>query len=69
MAPKGTPAAVVAALNDAIGATLVQPDVRSKMLAVDLEFVANTPEQAAVRMRREADKWALVVDRLGLRAD
>ena len=40
MAPKGTPAAVVAALNEAIGATLVQPDARSKMLAVDLDFVA-----------------------------
>jgi tripartite-type tricarboxylate transporter receptor subunit TctC len=69
LAPKGTPPAVVTALNEAFGAVLAQPDVRSKMLAMDLEFVPNTAEQAAVRMRREADKWALVVDRLGLRAD
>lgn len=69
MAPKGTPPAVVAALNEVFGAALVQPDVRAKMLAMDLEFVPNTPEQAAVRLRREADKWARVVDRLGLRAD
>jgi tripartite-type tricarboxylate transporter receptor subunit TctC len=69
LAPKGTPPAVVAALNEAFGAVLSQADVRNKMLAMDMEFVPNTPEQAAARMRREADKWALVVDRLGLRAD
>jgi tripartite-type tricarboxylate transporter receptor subunit TctC len=69
MAPKGTPASVVAALNEAIGVMLTAQDVRNRMLAVDLEFVPNTPEQAAARLRREADKWARVVERLGLRAD
>ena len=69
LAPKGTPPAVVAALNEAFGAVLAQADVRDKMLTMGLEFIPNTPEQAAARMRREADKWALVVDRLGLRAD
>jgi tripartite-type tricarboxylate transporter receptor subunit TctC len=69
LAPRGTPPAVVAALNEAFGAVLAQADVRNKMLALDLEFVPNTPEQAAERMRGEAQKWALVVDRLGLRAD
>jgi len=69
LAPKGTPPAVVAALNEAFGSVLAQADARSKMLAMDLEFVPNTPEQAAARMRREADKWAVVVDRLGLKAE
>lgn len=69
LAPKGTPPAVVATLNEAFGAVLAQADVRTKMLAMDLDFTPNTPEQAAARMRREADKWALVVDRLGLTAD
>ena len=69
LAPKGTPPAVVAALNETFAAVLAQADVRNKMLAMDLEFIPNTPDQAAARMRREADKWALIVDRLGLRAD
>jgi tripartite-type tricarboxylate transporter receptor subunit TctC len=69
LAPRGTPPAVVAALNEAFGAVLAQPDVRTRMLAMDLDFIPNTPEQAAARLRREADKWALVVERLGLRAD
>jgi tripartite-type tricarboxylate transporter receptor subunit TctC len=69
MAPRGTPPAVVAALNDAFGAALTQPEARARMLAMDLEFVPNTPAQAAARLRREADKWARVVERLGLRAE
>jgi tripartite-type tricarboxylate transporter receptor subunit TctC len=69
LAPRDTPPAVLAALNETIGTVLSQPDVRNKLIAAGVEFVANTPEQAAARMRREADKWALVVGRLGLRAD
>jgi tripartite-type tricarboxylate transporter receptor subunit TctC len=69
LAPKETPPAVLAALNEAIGAVLSQPDVRNKLIAAGVEFVANTPEQAAARVRRESGKWAQVVDRLGLKAD
>jgi tripartite-type tricarboxylate transporter receptor subunit TctC len=69
LVPKGTPPAVVAALNEAFGAALSQPEARSRMLAMDLEFVPNSPEQALARMRRESEKWASIVDRLGLRVD
>ena len=69
LAPRGTPPAVIAALNETIGAALSQPDVKGKMVARGVEYVANTPEQAAARVRREADKWAGVVERLGLKAD
>lgn len=69
LAPKGTPPHVVATLNESFGAALAQPETRDKLLAAGVEFVPNTPEQAAARVRREADKWALVVERLGLRAD
>ncbi len=69
LAPRDTPPAVLAALNETIGTALSQPDVRSRMIARGVEFVANTPEQAAARMRREAQKWAGVVERLGLKAD
>ncbi len=69
MAPRGTPAAVVTALNETFNAALSQPDVRARMSAMDLAFVPNTPEQAATRLREQADKWARVVERLGLRAE
>lgn len=66
LAPRGTPPSVLAALNQAFNAALAQPEVRARMLAMDLEFVPNTPEQAAERLRREAERWARVVERLGL---
>lgn len=69
LAPRDTPPAVLAALNETIGAALSQPDVRDRLVAAGVEFVANTPEQAAARVRREAGKWAPVVDRLGLKVD
>lgn len=69
LAPKGTPPSVVATLNEAIGAALAQPEVREKFLASGLEFVPNTPEEAALRLRNDANKWAQVVNQLGLRAD
>jgi tripartite-type tricarboxylate transporter receptor subunit TctC len=69
LAPKGTPQTVIAALNNVIGHLLAQPEVRQQMLASNLEFVANTPQQAAERMRTESGQWAGWVARLGLRAD
>ncbi|MFL6691467.1 MAG: Bug family tripartite tricarboxylate transporter substrate binding protein [Ramlibacter sp.] len=67
MVPKGTPAAVVALLNREMTRILEQPDVRARMLAVDLEFVPNTPEQAATRLQREGLHWKQVIEQLGLK--
>jgi tripartite-type tricarboxylate transporter receptor subunit TctC len=67
LAPKGTPANLVALLNQRIAAILQQPDIRERMLAVDLDFVPNTPEQASARLQRESVRWKDVVDRLGLK--
>lgn len=47
LAPKGIPPAVVAALNETFSAALARADARAKMLAMDLEFIPDTPEGAA----------------------
>jgi tripartite-type tricarboxylate transporter receptor subunit TctC len=69
LAPKDTPPEILAALNEVFSTALSQSGAQEELRASGLEFVSNTPEQAATRMRREAGKWALVLDRLGLRAD
>ena len=69
LAPKGTPPAVIARLNTEMAAILEQPEVRARMLAVDLEFVPNTPEQAGARAQREGRRWKQMVERLGLRIE
>jgi tripartite-type tricarboxylate transporter receptor subunit TctC len=67
MVAKGTPPAIVATLNREMARMLEQPDVRARMLAMDLEFVPNTPEEAGTRLQREGAHWKGVIDRLGLK--
>jgi len=67
LAPTGTPMATINALNTELAKLLQQADVREHMLAVDLEFVPNTPAQASARLERERAKWKEVIARLGLR--
>ena len=43
--------------------------IRERMLALDLEFVANTPADAAARVRHESAKWKPVVERIDLHVD
>ena len=69
LAPRGTSPTVVALLNEELSKILQQSDVRERMMAVDLEFVPNTPQQATARLQREGTKWKEMIGRLGLRAD
>ncbi|MGH8784978.1 MAG: Bug family tripartite tricarboxylate transporter substrate binding protein [Cupriavidus necator] len=67
--PKGTPALRVQRLQREIAGILGQPDVRAKLAILDLEPVANSPEQAARRLKDENTKWGAVVARIGLQVD
>jgi Uncharacterized protein conserved in bacteria len=69
LAPKGTSLATINLLNADLAKILQQPDIRERMLAVDLEFVPNTPAQASARLQRESARWKDVIDRLGLRIE
>ena len=69
LVPTGTPDDLVKRLNETIVKILQQPDVRERMLALDLEFVANTPAEASARMKRERQKWSAIIDRLGLQLE
>jgi tripartite-type tricarboxylate transporter receptor subunit TctC len=69
MVPKRTPPAIVARLNAEVTRILLMQDVRARMLAVDLEFVPNTPEEAATRLEREGRRWRQVIERLGLKIE
>jgi tripartite-type tricarboxylate transporter receptor subunit TctC len=60
LAPKGTPPAVVATLNEALGAVLVQADVRNKMLAMDLDFIPTHPsrQRHACAGKQTSGRWS-----------
>ena len=59
--PAGTPAAVIAKLNEAVNRALKEPDLRDKILAQGNEVAGGTPQEFAAWIASESDKWARVV--------
>jgi tripartite-type tricarboxylate transporter receptor subunit TctC len=60
-APKGTPPAVVAALNKAARDGLSRPDFQAKMAETGFELDSSTPEELHAFTLAEIDKWAALV--------
>ena len=61
VAPAGTPAAVINALNAAGQKSLAMPDVRERLLSLASPPVGGTPGEFGQYMKREIDKWARVI--------
>ncbi len=59
--PAGTPAAIIAKLNDAVNRALKEPDLRDKILAQGNEVAGGTPQEYAALIASESEKWARVV--------
>jgi tripartite-type tricarboxylate transporter receptor subunit TctC len=61
MAPAGTPAPVIAALNRAVVQALATPAVQQRLAAAGLEGESSTPEELARFVAAEREKWGRVV--------
>ena len=61
LAPAGTPRAIVAKLNQATVAQLRAPDVERRFDGQGMEVIPTTPEDFAVKLTSETEKWADVV--------
>lgn len=66
LAPKGTPADVVDALNKAIVEALAMPDAIERLKSVGARSAANSPEQFAQLIATDRKLWAEVVTRAGV---
>ncbi len=69
LAPKGTPGAVVALLNDRIKRILRAPDQSRQYEASGLDVIASSPEECAAYLKSEMNKWGKVIKERGMRAD
>ena len=69
MVPAGTPPEIVARLNAEAGRALQAPDVREKLSGLGYETQSSTPQELAVFLRKEGDKWAKVVKASGAKAE
>jgi tripartite-type tricarboxylate transporter receptor subunit TctC len=67
--PAGTPAPVVAKLNSALKKVMADPELRAKMAALGAEAMATSPEETAAYIKAERERWAGILNRIGLQAE
>jgi tripartite-type tricarboxylate transporter receptor subunit TctC len=68
-APKGTPPAIVARLNEAANKALADPGLQSRFKAFSAEIVGSTPEALTEHVKAELTKWEPVVTKAGIRLE
>jgi tripartite-type tricarboxylate transporter receptor subunit TctC len=67
--PKGLPADVRAKFHAAVVAALNDPQIKTPLVALGLEVVANTPEQFAAFQQQEFARWKQVIEVRKITAD
>jgi tripartite-type tricarboxylate transporter receptor subunit TctC len=68
-APKGTPEAVITAVNKAVNEMLSIPAIEQQMVAQGADPAGGTPAQFGQFTQREHDKWRTIVRESGARAE
>lgn len=61
LVPAGTPAAVVKKLHGEVVRIMALPDVKQRMTELGADISANSPQEFAAQIKREAVRWAKVV--------
>jgi len=69
LAPAGTPRDIVVRIHDDMAKALALPEVKSALAAQGMEVAPSSPEEMAALMRRDAERWASVVKRAGIKAE
>ena len=69
LAPAGTPRAIVARLNEAVGKVLASKSVRDAFARQGAEVIGSTPEAAGSYIRSETTKWTTVIRSAGLKTE
>ena len=69
LAPKGTPDAIVARLNQALAEGLKNPETRKQLNQLGVEVIQATPAESASRLSAEVDKWSRAIDAANIHKD
>jgi len=67
--PAGTPADVIAKLNEATVGALKDPAIAERLRAAGADPLPSTPDEFGAFIRREIAKWAKVVAQSGFKAN
>lgn len=68
-APTGTPAPVIARLNQAFNEALQLPDVREKLAGAGLDVLGGTPQVLADFMKADNERYGRLAKELNIKAD
>lgn len=68
LAPKDTPPAVIALLNEKLRATVSAPDMVRRFEKSGLDAVTNSPKEFAAYLKSEQEKWARVIRERNIKA-
>ena len=68
-APRGTPPAIIASLNEKVRAVLKTPDAVKRWQDRGFDVIASTPEEMTAHLKREIGKWRVVFKEQGIRAE
>jgi tripartite-type tricarboxylate transporter receptor subunit TctC len=66
VAPAATPRAIVERMNAAINAAMKSPWLAGKLDEATFIPVFETPEEFAVTLKKDREKWAAIVKKLGI---
>jgi tripartite-type tricarboxylate transporter receptor subunit TctC len=69
LAPGGTPKEIVQRLSSAVLTVLKSPEMRERLASQGAEPVGDTPEQFSAYIKKEIERWAVVVKASGAKAD
>lgn len=69
LAPKGTPADILAKLNATANKILTKPEIREKLAKIGAEADGGTPDRLRKRMEQELQSWSQVIRNAGITDD
>ena len=65
-APAGTPASVIATLNQAMKDVIPSPDIQTRASGMGMAMRASTPADMTARMKADIAKWGAVIAKAGI---
>jgi len=69
LAPKGTPPAILAFLNEKLRATVADPAVLQRFEKGGLDAVTGSPQEYAAYLQSEQEKWKRVIRERNIKAE
>lgn len=69
VAPAGTPAAIANQVSVAIAEVLKQPDISKRLHEMSFDAIGSTPEEMALFMAQERERWGKVIRASGATAN